>query len=463
MGACGSSNEKKNEKKIDKKNKKDATSQDQKSKKSSDRNSNKNTNNNNEINNINENNNLNSNNDHKLNEENKKNEDNFENDFKSNKQSNNNNLHNSFKNDNVIINEQNQIENDENQQKLRGINQNNENKQSYVLSEEKKSKKSIEDLVKEYIICPFCKKRTPQIKYVYFDSEANQLKIEFKCVCDKFKSSKEVELPMNKLISEDLPNNLCNNHNGSKIIEYCKTCKKFLCELCSIEHEGHDIKKEICQKNEEEIDELKNNLKEKQQLFETECEKQKNLIGKDIDDLIDKLKNEKEEYIQQIDDYKAENLKIFSCLNTLYKTPKKDILFQNNLKHLLLNTNDNKLNHENFETNFNKIKNELPHKKPELILNYNFNIIKNTTSNIPTFENTHKLQGHKDKIVVLLQLKNGYLVSGSYDHTIKVWDLNTYQEIATIKESGSVLSFLEFEPNYLLSSSSDNKIKLFCL
>ena len=258
-----------------------------------------------------------------------------------------------------------------------------------------------------------------------------------------------------------MPNNVCGIHEGQRIVEYCKTCKKFLCELCSQEHDEHEIKKEICKKNENEINELNDNLKEKKQLFENECDNQKNLIGKDIDELIDKLKNKKEEYIQQIDNYKTENLKIFSCLNTLYKTPKKDILFQNNLKHLLLN--ENNPNGDNFVTNFNEIKNELPQKNPELVLNYNFNIIKNKISNIPSFKIAYKLQGHSDKIVVLLQLKNGYLVSGSYDHTIKVWDLNTYQEIATIKETGSVLSFLEFEPNYLLSSSSDNKIKLFNL
>ena len=75
------------------------------------------------------------------------------------------------------------------------------------------------------------------------------------------------------------------------------------------------------------------------------------------------------------------------------------------------------------------------------------------------------IRGHNDKIVCITELKTGKIVTGSYDNTIKIWNLNTYNDICekTINEEGNVLCLLEFEYNMLLSGTNKNNINLFNL
>ena len=73
--------------------------------------------------------------------------------------------------------------------------------------------------------------------------------------------------------------------------------------------------------------------------------------------------------------------------------------------------------------------------------------------------------GHNDKIVCVTELRSGKIVTGSYDNTIKIWNLNTYNDVCekTINEEGNVLCLLEFEYNMLLSGTNKNNINLFNL
>ncbi|MBS0604675.1 MAG: WD40 repeat domain-containing protein [Verrucomicrobia bacterium] len=72
------------------------------------------------------------------------------------------------------------------------------------------------------------------------------------------------------------------------------------------------------------------------------------------------------------------------------------------------------------------------------------------------------LQGH-NKIVSSLALNRQKLISGSYDNTINIWDLNTNTCIATLQEhDGTVLS-LAVDGQRLSSGSSDRTIKIWDL
>jgi WD40 repeat protein len=73
--------------------------------------------------------------------------------------------------------------------------------------------------------------------------------------------------------------------------------------------------------------------------------------------------------------------------------------------------------------------------------------------------------GHKDKVVCLTEIIGGKIATGSYDNTIKIWNLNSSNNICerTINEEGNVFCLLEFENNMLLSGTNKNNINLFNL
>lgn len=95
----------------------------------------------------------------------------------------------------------------------------------------------------------------------------------------------------------------------------------------------------------------------------------------------------------------------------------------------------------------------------------NINNIEVTILNQNNFKCIKTFRGHNDKIVCVTELIRGKIATGSYDKTIKIWDLNNYNDFCekTIYEEGNVLCLLEFEDNMLLSGTDKNNINLFNL
>ena len=94
---------------------------------------------------------------------------------------------------------------------------------------------------------------------------------------------------------------------------------------------------------------------------------------------------------------------------------------------------------------------------------------KKTFSNGSTFnyKNTKTLKGHKDRLAVLIKLsKNNLIATGSYDGTVKIWDITKDENEALIMNKnaiGSVFCLLEFEPGKLLGGTSANMVNLWDL
>ena len=89
-----------------------------------------------------------------------------------------------------------------------------------------------------------------------------------------------------------------------------------------------------------------------------------------------------------------------------------------------------------------------------------FSISKNKNEEykcIKTFE------GHKEKIVSMIELSDGTIATGSYDNKIKIWNLETLQCMKTITEEGYIFCLLEMEPNKILSGTNKNSIQLYNL
>ena len=71
------------------------------------------------------------------------------------------------------------------------------------------------------------------------------------------------------------------------------------------------------------------------------------------------------------------------------------------------------------------------------------------------------LTGHTDSVFCLIQLRNGYLVSGSSDKTIKIWNIETRACIQTLTDHTDwVYDLLELKNGNIVSGSRDGTIKI---
>ena len=71
------------------------------------------------------------------------------------------------------------------------------------------------------------------------------------------------------------------------------------------------------------------------------------------------------------------------------------------------------------------------------------------------------LSEHYDKISCLTLLQSGFIATGSYDTTIRIWDLEKSSCVKKFQDLGNVLALLEFEPGKLISASSQYTILLW--
>jgi len=85
---------------------------------------------------------------------------------------------------------------------------------------------------------------------------------------------------------------------------------------------------------------------------------------------------------------------------------------------------------------------------------------------LKNYENTKTLIGHEDRIVSIIKLDSGYIATGSYDMTVRIWDITKDPKEALISKKCSVgfmLCLLELKPNELLAGNSENCIDVFNL
>jgi F-box and WD-40 domain protein MET30 len=70
------------------------------------------------------------------------------------------------------------------------------------------------------------------------------------------------------------------------------------------------------------------------------------------------------------------------------------------------------------------------------------------------------LKGHTNGVMAL-QLSDNILATGSYDATIKLWDLDTGKEMRTLKGHTMGIRCLQFDENKLISGSLDKTLKVW--
>ena len=345
-----------------------------------------------------------------------------------------------------------------------------------------------------YLICPDCEIRSPHIEKLYYDEDLKDIMVKYTCICfQNPRKAKEIQLI--KIFGKDEPKNMCNIHPEFKLKNFCLTCRRAICQICENElHNQHNIENARSAISKEEADKMLQIIKEKEEKFNNEMNENEQKIENGLDNMIQKLNEEKINYKKQMENYKDNNKKTFDFLKNLYmryinQNDKENINKENIQENndIMLNNHVNKFiindNLANINSNVDEILDQL-NKEKTLILKYDYGFQNNNLSSIDSSKNEYYLKnknieikneknkfacvktllGHTNKIVSLIELESGRLVSGSYDNTIRIWDLNDKNgNEQIINESERILSLLEFERNKILSGTGDNSINLWDL
>ena len=86
---------------------------------------------------------------------------------------------------------------------------------------------------------------------------------------------------------------------------------------------------------------------------------------------------------------------------------------------------------------------------------------KNNNNRYNNKKSINSFGGYQDKIVCIIELHSKSIAIGSYDKTIKIWNINSNILENTINGEGKIFCLLEFEPNKILSGNNLNNIQLW--
>jgi WD40 repeat protein len=340
-----------------------------------------------------------------------------------------------------------------------------------------------------YIVCPNCSERTPHLEGIYYDEKSKDFLVKYTCICKGGKGKFE-DVNFEKILSNKRPKNNCNIHTKEQLIGFCKNCNRAICSVCQKEkHSEHEIKEEIITLTQEESDQVMKIIKEREKEINNEVEQSKKKMVMKIDEIINKLKEKKMNYKKELDDYKEKNVKKYSYIKSYMSNTQSGIINSGNskmekLKKLEKMENLDKIDNtiiekRNEEINLDASMPKWDKNLKEILNQYNEepnNPDKNKNKYDPKappspekknndkaikFSAFQKLEGHKERIVSLIQLASGKIASGSYDNTVRIWDPLGYRDEEIIEVKAKVFALLEFNDNMLLTGTSNNDIQLW--
>ena len=292
--------------------------------------------------------------------------------------------------------------------------------------------------------CNYCKKNYKSIK----KEKSKLYEITYKNnICENCKKSHEREISNHNLLDFKVKDYTCNcSKEGYKYINYCFDCQQNLCIKCSLNHKDHNKTKfsSIYRVGKEEIENLKENLKEQKDFLKDFSSIMDNWIKRAIEAIND-YKKKIELYIQInekiIKEYKLSKRFYKAIKNIEYInfdldsfvidiiSSKKNFKRQNNLICKFLNENSkdyfdsepeeeskNSIQERAIENHFNGPVKKICQLKKEELLIININNKDNNNEELyiyktgTYFKDNSLLKIEEDEILGLSELKSGNLL-----------------------------------------------------
>ena len=278
-----------------------------------------------------------------------------------------------------------------------------------------------------YLVCPKCKNHTPIIEEIKYDNKKNDYMIKYKCQC----ISNSDNTFLYNLLSIDKPFDFDVKLDNIKSKYFCKDCKKSFISMSKKEHNGHEINKKNNYGFDVNINYIKKIINDKKSEFKG---------GKIIYNYYQSYINEKKNDEKIVND--RDNEEISSISDSFNISNRETLVKKSFRKKLLKGDNIDSMNEI-------KMAEKIEEPKKEFIKNEKIN----------QYFSVKKLQ-HSDRVISLIELKSGWLASGTDDGKIYIWSPHSDSPYKIIQEIGKVLCLLEFEKNKILSGTSQANICL---
>ena len=359
------------------------------------------------------------------------NEEKNENNNSSNNNENNNNLNYNYEYKYSIINKSINESNDDNKNSnINSINNINKDNDNNIITNKNYDKFLLSK--DYYLICPECDKNILTIESIKYDSDKKDFIVNYKCFCEE-----KIPKIFYHIIS-DHPSYCYNHRNELKFLNV--ESNTLLCEECLEEHKNYKIK---------------------------------NILNKEVipEEIMTKINEQKEEFkgfniIKKIYEFYAsdKNIEILAKYNKYNKFQSKEessqiyIVESQEIDESQNIRAQSKNKEQANKNNTSIVKNSLT----------NFEEIKGQEKDLSLiqFRNSKTLKGHKGRVSALIKLSNCLIASGSYDGTVKIWDITKEEKDSLIMSKnaiGSVFCLLEFKPGFLLGGTSQNMVNLWDL
>lgn len=317
-------------------------------------------------------------------------------------------------------------------------------------------------------ICLNCFNKIAKIVSILYDKTQMTYVIKIKCSCqNEFK-----EYPLSSFKNNFTPKTNCDTHPEQPLTHHCNQCSVDLCQQCvDQKHTDHAIIEAINQPSIS-IGEFKQILNEQKANFTRSLREREKELNRQCDEFETLIHSIRNNGFEQLKNFELQNMNLLEFVMSSYtqyfehKTKNQLSVGMINLANdLKINTKyDPNANHVEFTLSdgLNNLASALHKQIDDVTLKLNYDLFDKHHMNIQQYNNVNTIIAHTDNVICLLLLTNGRLASGSYDKTIKLWDLSDIDsQCEVITEKGNVLCFLEFTPGKLLTGTSANTISLW--
>lgn len=325
-----------------------------------------------------------------------------------------------------------------------------------------------------YLVCPKCNTSIPYMEkyYIDFDSKT-EIGVSFLCdKCNKGNSNTNNYLlnTFNSNLDINKINfvNFCHIHDTKPLSYYCIRCNSLICDKCYVEYHNHHK----IQTHSEYYNSINLNLPfhsmEKFEKYSLEYLDRQSKYRNEITSKISRKILELNQIKVKVEEALETNIKINKNLINLvkllynnYLNSRKNVIILNNFSKLC-QFNTSTFSTDDLSSSISSIE----------ALSYSLMSYFDTNYIIHPYHifqnNIYNYKGHRSGISALIQLKvnpKHYIISGSLDKTIKIWEIKSnYNCIATLEGHDRAINCLvELKNKNLCSASSDSMIFIWDL